>query len=369
MFERTVHILGAKLENSTDGVAYDLSHNLVTLCTFAAPVLEFPETTFPMKLSARSLPRCESVRESDVLPLHHLLDTGISAGVVDSRLADVHALLDDILYIFPESLQVVHRSDGRPIAFATLLPMDAMSLAHLPASITAALQDRLADEWELYQHMQHGESDTTLSLLSCVAPEAETEEYTFFDLLLALKVTGWSELAQGQRCLLLNTSPPVDMFYSQLGYRRLSSRADHASLVHVYALDFRKESIAKWLIPLLLGSSADEVSARKPTWALTKESVRDCLKNIHNAQKLDESDVAKKLGRSGQQLQTELREALFESPPRAPLTEEFQMVLQKTYLHGKPNVVAITNSLNVGRATYYRRLDNALSALTNVLRG
>ncbi|MCY0887733.1 MAG: hypothetical protein OWQ59_04665 [Alicyclobacillaceae bacterium] len=368
MFERTVHILGAKLENSTDSVAYDLSHNLVTLCTFVAPVLEFPETAFPMKLSARSLPRCEPVRESDVLSLHHLLDSGISAGIVDSRLTDVHALLDDILYIFPESLRVIHRSDGCPIAFATLLPMDAMSLAHLPTLITEELQDRLADEWEVYQQTPHGESDTTLSILSCVAPEAETEEYTFFDLLLALKVTGWSELAQGQRCLLLNTSPQVDVFYSQLGYHRLPSRAGNSSLVRVYALDFRKESMAKWLIPLLLNSSADKVPSRKPALVLSKEAVRECLKNIHSIQKLDESEIAKKLRRSGRQLQTELREALLESPPRPPLTEEFQWVLEKTYLHGKPNVVAITNSLNVGRATYYRRLDHALSALVQVLK-
>lgn len=360
--QRTVRALGRMIETATGRWAYDLSQNLVTLCMFTAPGLAFPDASIPMQISTRGLPVCESVMETDVADLHSLIDSGIVAGINVPTLVNRHDLLDLLICNFPESLRVVRHDDGRPAAFATFLPLYKESLFKLPKAIVEVMRENLGKELSKYEQMTLAETDTTLSLISCVPKEAQ--EYTFFDLLLALKITGWTELALGKRCLLLNTVPEVNTFYLQLGYEHLNPQDINNNAINLFALDFRTKSMGKWLVHLLLGGKAEPM---QPVRGISKDMLRSALKYIQNLEMLEQSELAKVLNISGAELHNILIKAISDTPPPEPLSTLMQNILRASFFQSRSSIVSITRSLNIGRTTYYRHLDKALSALLNVI--
>lgn len=363
LFRRTVHVLGVKLERAQGNESYDLTHNLVTLCTHATTALLYPDDSVSLCLSPRGLPPCEPMLQPDVDRLHALLDRGIAAGAGMPRGRELHELLDVLVRHFPDGVLVVRRTDGVPIAFATFVPLCKDVFRTLPA-VADLLQDRLGEaEMAAYGTVSSGETDTTLSLLSCVA--AEDEEYTFLDLLMALKVRGWTDLAQGTRCLLCTAQPDVARYYRQLGYEYLPPDAVAGS-VDVFALDFRTRTMSQWLARLLLGASAWNANAEEAEVAA--EEIHDALKNLRSASRLDESALAVRLGVTGVTLQRMLTSALSTSPAPKPLTSEGQYLLRAVYLQSGRTAVSIAKELSIGWTTYYRRREEAIACLADLLR-
>ncbi|MCY0877259.1 MAG: helix-turn-helix transcriptional regulator [Firmicutes bacterium] len=250
LFRNTVVTLGRLLEETSGRHTYEVSHNLATLCIYGASPLMFPAVDVPWKLSLRPLPTCEPVLETDIPTLHNLLDHEMATGLIGISKKDDHRLLDIMLKFFPESFRIIRLTTGTPVAFATLLPLCKEALVRLPAYAKEVLDGCLGSELRLYADLPLLETDTLLSFLSCVT-QAPTE-YTFLDLLLALKITGWSELSQGQRCLLVSSMTAVQTFYDQLGYVHMSSVRKGNTILDVYSLDFRHRSLGSWLVHLLL---------------------------------------------------------------------------------------------------------------------
>ncbi|QSO52703.1 helix-turn-helix domain-containing protein [Alicyclobacillus curvatus] len=297
--------------------------------------------------------------------LHHLVDTGVVGGMTMENPKDEHALLDMLLRHFPESLRVIRRSDGLPTAFTTLVPLHKEAIALLPRPIIEALRERLGTELSRYERISAEATDTLLSVITTVP--LEPEEFTFFDLLLAIKLTGWSELAHGNRCLLFSSIPDVKTFHLQLGYEYLNPRGAHHQSVDVCALDFRNQSMGQWLVSLLLDATISPPSFHaQSSKHISTEMVRDALKSLRNTRLLMQSQLAKMLELSGDELYQELMALLTDIAPQAPLTAMLQNVLRLSYLNGM-SIVAIAHELNVGRTTYYRYLDRALDALRQVL--
>lgn len=363
LFQRTVHVLGRMLESAVNSrQTYDLSHNLVTLCSFATSVLAFPNASIPMDVSNRALPKCEPAMESDIDTLLSLLDTGVVAGPVMPFRESNQALLKLMACKFPESLRVIHHEDGRPAAFATLLPLYEESVASLPRVLVQILRESLGAELKRYEHIALAETDTVLSLISCVPQEAR--EYTFSDLLLGLKVDGWTELAGGKRCLLLNTVPDVNAFYSQLQYDHLHRKYVEGLAVDVYALDFRTASIGTWLVPLLLKSQTRRKCA---IGDVSKDMLRDALRQLYQTDALAQCAFTKAMNVPVEEVQNMLLQALSDVPPPKPLSTMLQSILSAWCSPHKTSVIATAQSLNIGRTTYYRYLDKALSALLKVI--
>lgn len=255
LLEHTVRTLSAKLERATGRVAYEAFHNLITLCPVAIPAFLYPDETIPMNISYRPLPLCEGVRDGDGPLLHALMDRGIVTGMMSRAGLDYHDGLALLLARFPESLRVIRGDAGAPAAFATILPLDKKALAGLPDCVVALLQEHLGEEFTRYERIS-GSSDTVLSLLSCVPHSAD--QYTFLDLLLALKLSGWSELAAGKRCLFLSSVAQVNAFYEQLGYEYLGTSPQSQDCMDLYCLDLRQITIGKWLVELLLQTPRQE---------------------------------------------------------------------------------------------------------------
>ena len=365
IYQRAVRVLGRMIEGFSGSAAYDATHNLITLCMYAKPVFAFPNVPVPMQISARTLPQCKPVTENDVGELHRLMDTGIVGGMMMPKPQGLHELLDLLIRHFPESLRVVRSSDGRPAAFTTLVPLYQEAIALLPSSTVEVLQERLGGELSRYERMSIEETDTLLSLITTVP--LEPQEFTFFDLLLAIKLTGWIELAQGKRCLLFSSVPEVKAFHLQRGYEYLNPQGIHSQPVDVFALDFRKRSMGKWLIALLLDTkTAPSRLATQSSEDITIEILRDALKNLRNPMLLQQSELAKFLELSADELHGMLHSVLTDTTPRKPLTTMLQSILRLSYVEGT-SVVAIADKLNIGRTTYYRYLEKALHALIKIM--
>ncbi|MCL6445083.1 MAG: hypothetical protein K6T83_16790, partial [Alicyclobacillus sp.] len=202
LFRKTVEVLGTRVQGASDRVTYVLLHNLITLCAFEASVLAFPHPSISSQISARPLPQCEFMTETDIDGLHGLLETGMVTSAMIPGKLDHHMILDYLIQQYPESLRILRRGDGRPAAFAVFLPLYREVIDTLPRSVLELIQDGLGKELDRYRSISRIDTDTILSLISCVG--MDTGEFTFADLLLALKLTGWLELIHGRRCLLFS---------------------------------------------------------------------------------------------------------------------------------------------------------------------
>lgn len=362
LFRQTVAVLGRILDGATGRIAYDVSHDLVTLCMYVAPVFFFPNASISREISTRSLPKCESVIETDVTYLHQMIVDGLLAGIVVPNLYSPHLLLDLFITKFPESLRVIHHTDGSPAAFATLLPLCQETIVELPQCVLDVLRLSLGVEMARYRQMSLVETDTMLSLLSAVS--IETKEFTFSDLLLSLKVTGWAKLAQRKRCILLNTIPKVDQFYTQLGYESFHSQRQTMQPINLYTLDFRKNSLGRWLVTLLYNTERNHAEINE---IVTIDAIKNALQYIRNINMLQETELATIVHLSADNLQKLLLKILTSALPIKPLTKSQQNLLQVTYLQGRTSVILAAQTLNMGRTTYYRHLEQALKALQQVM--
>ncbi len=363
MFQRVVRILGRMIEGAaSEGAAYEATHNLITLCMYARPVFAFPNASVPMQISARTLPQCKPVIESDVEELHRLMDTGIVGGMTMPKPLGQHELLDLLLQRFPESLRVIRCSDGRPTAFTTLVPLCKEVLSLLPLSTVEYLQQRLGSELSKYERVSAVEADTLISPITTVP--LDPQEFTFYDLLLAIKLTGWLELAPGKRCLLYSSIPDVKAFHAQLGYEYLHRPGTHPQPDDVFALDFRTRSMGQWLVSLLLDTKTASVRQVMPSEGISEgisiEILRNALTNLRNPMLFKRSELAKVLEFSADELYRILHLALTDAAPPKPLTPMLQSILRLSYVEGM-SVVAIADALNIGRTTYYRYLEMWLS--------
>lgn len=364
IFHRAVQILGRVIEEFSGSESYDATHNLITLCMYVKPVFAFPHASVPMHISTRTLPQCTPVTERDVEELHRLMDTGIVGGILTPKSQCQHELLDFLIRHFPESLRVVRRSDGQPAAFTTLVPLYQEVIDLLPAPAIDALREMLGSERARYERMSLEETDTLLSLITAVP--FESQEFTFFDLLLAIKLTGWIELAQGKRCLIFSSVPDVKAFHFQLGYTYLHPQGVHSQHVDVFAVDFRKRSMGKWLVALLLDHKTVPTRlAAMSDGGIAIKNLRDALKYLQNPIMLQQSELAKGLGLSADELYQRLHSTLTDAIPRKPLTTMLQTILRLSYVDGN-SAVAVANKLNIGRTTYYRYLEKALHALNRI---
>lgn len=366
IFHRVVQVLGRIIERSSGSAAYEATHNLITLCMYARPVFAFPNAPAPMQISARTLPQCKPVMESDVGELHHLMDIGIVGGMAMHKPQCQHELLDLLIVYFPETLRILRCSDGRPTAFTTLVPLCKEVITVLPTSTVEALRERLGNELSKYERMSAVETDTLISPITSVP--LDPQEFTFFDLLLGIKLTGWLELAQGKRCLLFSSIPDVKAFHLQLGYAYLNPQGSHPQPVDVFALDFRTRSLGKWLVSLLLDTKTAPLYQALPGEGISIEMLRGALTNLRNPILFKQSDLARVLELSADELYRILHLSLTETTPRRPLTTMLQNILRLSYVEGR-SVVAIARELNIGRTTYYRYLEKALNALKSLIVG
>lgn len=364
LFHRAVYVLGRLIEGASGSKVYDLSHNMVTLCMYAKPVFSFPNGSIPLQVSARELPKCEPLMESDVARLHGLIDIGIVGGTAVRTVQDHHDMLDLLIRQFPESVRVIRHDDGQPAAFTTLLPLYKESVSVLSGSTVDALRERLGLELLQYEQVSLVETDTMLSLITCVP--IESQQFTFFDLLLAIKLTGWTELAEGKRCLLFSTAPELKEFHLQLRYGYLKPLGTAAQSVDIFSLDFRSQSMGKWLAALLSGTKTVPLQQGENI-TVTTDSLRDVLKHLQNPDMLKQSELGRALNIPAIDLQRMLLAAITEETPPKPLTAWLQNILRVSYLQGRTSIVAATQALNIGRTTYYRHLEKALSALLEVI--
>lgn len=364
MFQRAVRILGRMIEAAPRGAAYEATHNLITLCMYARPVFAFPTVPVPMQISARTLPQCKPVVESDVGELHRLMDTGIVGGMAMPEPQGQHELLDLLIRHFPESLRIIRCSDGRPTAFTTLVPLSKEVITLLPTSTVEALQERLGSELSKYERVSAVETDTLISPITTVP--LDPQEFTFFDLLLAIKLTGWLELAQGKRCLLFSSIPEVKAFHAQLGYAYLQPQGIRPQPVDVYALDFRTRSMGQWLVSLLLDTKTAPLRQAIPSEDISIDILRSALTNLRHPMLFKPLELARALELSGDELYRILHSALTDTVPPKPLTSMLQNILRLSYVEGM-SVVAIADALKIGRTTYYRYLEKALNALKKVI--
>ncbi|GLG02077.1 hypothetical protein Alches_21180 [Alicyclobacillus hesperidum subsp. aegles] len=363
LFLQAVMVLEKAIQRYPKRLTYQVCHNMATLCTFRPSALVFPHPSMQMILSARALPQCEFLLESDVALLHDMLNQGMASGLFLEDEMDQHQLLHLLVHLSPEGFRIVRNSHGHPLAFAAFVPLCGECLAQLPPHIVDIVRRGLGVDFGQYELAHAAETDTVLNLMSCVANE--TAEYTFFDLLLALKVSGWAELSQGRRCLLFGSRPEVTAFYTQLRYNPLgaSDSAAYAGSA-MFALDFRQKSMGRWLASMLLNTEMKEADS---TSTPTMDNLREALKALRRPKHMEHSDLAKALGMSSDALMTSLSELLLDKRPTPPLTAELQRVLALTYLGQRQGVFAIARDMNISRSTYYRYLEQAHAALLQVL--
>jgi hypothetical protein len=357
LFRRTVGVIEAQL---MEAPSYDLTHNLVTLSAHATLALHYPDASLSAQVSPKGLPQSEAFVAKDLGHLHRLIDDGVVATA--ACLGDPHALLETVARHFADSIRVLRREDGVPTGFATFVPLNRQALTALPAAagtLARGIPDR---ELQAYAAMSGPSSDTCLSLLSGVA--RDDDEYTFFDLLLALKVTGWTLIAEGKRCLLLTSDPLVARYYQQLHYQPLCTRSHHGASCDVFALDFRAVPMARWMSSLLLQEAA-AVTAVRPD--VDGGMVRAALKAVRSPRALEVSDLAEALAVSGAELQRILYDALAASPPPAPLTRPGQQLLSLVYLEPAATAATVARTLYLSRTTYYRYLNASLEQLARAL--
>ncbi|GMA57618.1 hypothetical protein C7445_10389 [Alicyclobacillus sacchari] len=363
LFLRAVMVLEKAIQHYPKRLTYQVCHNMATLCTFRPSALTFPHPTMQMILSARALPNCEFLIESDVALLHDMLDKGMASGLFLEETMDHHGLLDVLIHLSPEGFRIVRDRHGHPLAFAAFVPLCGECLAQLPPHIVDMVRRGLGEDFSTYEMTHMAQTDTVLNLMSCVANE--TEEHTFFDLLLALKVYGWAELSQGRRCLLFGSRPEVTSFYTQLHYEPLYTDTVAPTPGSImFALDFRQKSMGRWLASLLLNT---EIAEAHSTVTPTVESLREALKCLRRPKQYEHIELASALGMSADALMARLSELLLEKRPTTPLTVELQRVLALTYLGQRQGVFAISRDMNISRSTYYRYLEQAHTALLQVL--
>ena len=96
--------------------------------------------------------------------------------------------------------------------------------------------------------------------------------------------------------------------------------------------------------------------------------LRGALTNLRNPILFKQSDLARVLELSADELYRILHLSLTETTPRRPLTTMLQNILRLSYVEGR-SVVAIARELNIGRTTYYRYLEKALNALKSLIVG
>lgn len=361
LLSRVVHVSNQIWQKTGAATPPEVIQNLVTLCMFAGSGLVFPDPSVSPEISYKALPTCDVAMQKDGPELHNLIESGIVVGAGSRGIDDYHGMADLTMTHFPDSIQVARSETGRPIAFATFLPLCAESLAVLPKYIGDLLRDSMGTDLLRYHGITQMETDTVLSLLSCVAETPE--RHTFMDSLLALKITGWTQLAHGKRCILFNAVDTVDTFYAQLGYTRLLSRDTNPYHLGLYDLDFRSQSMNEWLVRLLFGFKSQKTKGN-----LSIHLLREALNHIRRPELLAGSELTQILDNMpSEQLHKRLREVLTESPPPAPLTPLLQGVLRKTYVEQKRKVTMISKELNIGRTTYYRYLDEALAKLLSIV--
>lgn len=359
LWQRTLGVLAKRLRaKGPSDVFYRNAFDLAAMSAQASGLLVYPGMSADPGLMASKPPFWGPARSSDARHLHRLVDRGIVPSLAgEGTVQSPHELLDTVLLHFPDGVRVMRGQDGRPGAFYTLVPLGAKALGTV---LKRALPDPIAGGPIPYAQSSEAETDTLLCVMSCIPPDAD--DFTFTEMLLSMHAAGWADLGGGKRCLLFSNLPEVSGYYRQLGYVPVPQfMGDRPSIV--FSLDVRHFGMDAWLARRL----AQVQDHPDGGVAVTPAVVRTALGQLHSPDALGHGELAVRFGFDGSWLQGLLIALLTAVPAPAPLDGTGQQVLRMTYLQPNQSATTIARLANMGRSTYYRHLDRAMDALTQVL--
>lgn len=283
----------------------------------------------------------------------------------------------------PEAFRVLRSSDtDRPAAFSLWLELDTPDDRHLAADpvIAACWQHSRATA-----QLRGGEHLAVARFL--VHPDGHQRPSPVMDLMLHRV---FAEFLRAERLawsyIVLSDADLWRPFFSYIDQRAIDPSPSLDGRPHtLFAHDWRAVSVERWLSisGRLELSGPDPRSGRRfaaPVGELTvltreefDEAVREAFRNLHRAAELSANALSRSrlmANAPGADAVTRLRGVLtaaVDSLRDAPETELSHRVLQVTYLDTRRSQEAAAARLGVPYGTYRRRLQTALSEVTEHL--
>ncbi|HET7560392.1 MAG TPA: hypothetical protein VFK80_10575, partial [Limnochordia bacterium] len=350
---RAVRVLRDELEKAPD--RRRVARLLLAICR---DILPYGDDAPPAAVP--DLTTVDRYRPEDQARLHELLALHPwphhSAGFVRAP----HPLLDDLIAHFPESLQVVRSASGQPLAFFSALLMQRDSVALLLRHVDNAVLQRIEPRWDRdFERHTAETADTYCTPVGAVDPEHP--EYSRTDLLNFVIRGFLSLLGERMRGITTATDANAAAALARIGFQRLGPPGSTAQPDEIYELDLRHKGFGEWVERLC------DLSAPQARPAGLTAAVREALAALGNADALETGALARTLGSSGPAVRRRLLSLLHAQPPPAPLTGPAQHLLRKAFVERSLAPQATAEQLHVSRATYYRQLRAAVTALAAAL--
>jgi len=359
-----INALWQKLEQSSGLTKNMIAVKILLFSIEAASIIGYPWSGAPSRLSRTQLPECTSLSDSDIVCLHELMRTNPTAGIDVKEAEELHVFLDQVVRYYPESVRIIRKRNGLPIAFVVMLPFHNESLAVLPADARNLLKNCLPKEFDKNSRLTANLSHTYLLALACI--DEQNPEFDITILHVALATDYFEVSGVGNRLLSIGKHTAATAFYTRLGFRPvqpiLKSVKPSLLSMKLFTLDLRSNDVSEWVADLL--HNIDKMYSSDRSIAIDPVELRMALSHLDNDTAL--TAIANKLGCTESVLRDRVRVILTGKEVMHPLSKEQQRVLCATYLETQHYTVVI-QSLYMNRSTYYRHLKQAIMHLADIL--
>ncbi|MCY0879360.1 MAG: ATP-binding protein [Firmicutes bacterium] len=266
-------------------------------------------------------------------------------------------LIGEVLRSFPEACYVTRNRVGLPVAFHGALWICDETLALLERYCPRFVRQLLEGPWQLGRTPRQ-EADTLVS----VAVGMWIDNSPYFPPQLTGTLIRHSLASHfDARMMLLVQNPALKAFLENLGFQAHPfPLIDEDDSEAMYVLDVRGPRFIQW-VEAMTGDALTVGPAE-----VASDDLGEALRVLWDLERLTQSALARQLGLSGNAVQRLLLRSI-ETMQADPVQQPFATLLYQAYV-AKTREREMTEAWHISRATYYRRLKEALTRLAAWMR-
>lgn len=302
-------------------------------------------------------------RNSDLPHLHQIITEDIAYSIS----AEIDpALLDALAEQFPENIHVFRSAEGVPLTYTAGVLLYKETISLLERFIPGVIDDVFPKEIKHMRHLPLEKADTYYQLLTGVS--TRKSDYSFYELVGTIVSESTIHYTAGLRHVVVTTYEQTNELLRNLGFRTrpLPGRTREHPLygASIHDRDMRGSDVGDFLLSLVKAPLGEEITDK--SYELTEKEILTALTLIGNPSALEQTDLARKLSRSGLQLQQKLQ-SIFSDRPPYPFTKREQDLLKILVKAPLLTAEMAAQRLHFSRATYYRARREAIQHLKDIL--